>query len=116
MLVINELQSKSEKKKSSFSKEENQFLEKVIKNDNKDIKKDILKLSIDLVKQNKININKETINYLMGNINKSINISSMSKGEDIVHDIIISDLSSKLILKILRKKIKYNWMKVKRKN
>ncbi len=29
----------------------------------------------------------------MGNINKSINIASMSKGEDIIHDIIISNLS-----------------------
>ncbi len=52
----------------------------------------------------------------MGNINKSINIASMSKGEDIIHDIIISNLSQKFFLKILRKKIKFNWMKEKRKN
>ena len=95
-------------KLSSISADENKFIEKEIKNENKNIKKKALEISVDLVKKGKINISNDTIKNLIENINKSNynNTFSISPEEKNIQDIIIDDYSSQLIKENLNKKEK----------
>ena len=105
--ALNELKNKMEKL-SSISADENKFIEKEIKNENKNIKKKALEISVDLVKKGKTNISNDTIKNLIENINKSNynNTFSIYPEEKNIQDIIIDDYSSQLIKENLNKKEK----------